>query len=78
MATGARMINILQQFITEAVVVSAIGGAIGVVGGLAVAAALALYGTPIQFSVTPVALAFGCGQAAVGIFVLRERAERAA
>ncbi|HEY9345303.1 MAG TPA: MacB family efflux pump subunit [Inquilinus sp.] len=60
MATGARMRDILQQFITESVVVSAIGGAIGVVGGLAVAAALQAFGTPIVFSPGPVLLAFGC------------------
>jgi macrolide transport system ATP-binding/permease protein len=60
MATGARMANILQQFITEAMVVSAIGGVIGVAGGLGVAWALAAFGTPIVFSLTPVLLAFGC------------------
>ncbi|MGK9169090.1 MacB family efflux pump subunit [Inquilinus limosus] len=60
MATGARMRDILQQFITESVVVSAIGGAIGVVGGLSVAAALRAFGTPILFSPGPVLLAFGC------------------
>ncbi|MFE0754137.1 MacB family efflux pump subunit [Inquilinus sp. NPDC058860] len=60
MATGARMRDILQQFITESVVVSAIGGAIGVVGGLGVAAALRAFGTPIVFSPGPVLLAFGC------------------
>jgi macrolide transport system ATP-binding/permease protein len=60
MATGARMRDILQQFITESVVVSAIGGAIGVVGGLGVAAALQTFGTPIVFSPGPVLLAFGC------------------
>ncbi|MGL4961571.1 MAG: MacB family efflux pump subunit [Inquilinus sp.] len=60
MATGARMRDILQQFITESVVVSAIGGAIGVVGGLGVAAALQAFGTPILFSPGPVLLAFGC------------------
>jgi len=60
MATGARMRDILQQFITESVVVSAIGGAIGVAGGLAVAAGLRAFGTPIQFSPGPVLLAFGC------------------
>ncbi|WP_225768559.1 MacB family efflux pump subunit [Inquilinus sp. Marseille-Q2685] len=60
MATGARMRDILQQFITESVVVSAIGGAVGVAGGLGVAAALQAFGTPIQFSPGPVLLAFGC------------------
>ncbi|MGO4724521.1 ABC transporter permease, partial [Inquilinus sp. 2KB_23] len=60
MATGARMRDILQQFITESVVVSAIGGAIGAVGGLGVAAVLRAFGTPILFSPGPVLLAFGC------------------
>jgi macrolide transport system ATP-binding/permease protein len=60
MATGARKANILQQFVTEAVVVSAIGGVIGVAGGLGVAWALATFGTPIVFSLGPVLLAFGC------------------
>jgi macrolide transport system ATP-binding/permease protein len=60
MATGARTANILQQFITEAVVVSVIGGLIGVSGGLAVAATLAAFDTPILFSAGPVLLAFGC------------------
>src|SRR5690606_11249767 len=40
MAAGARTRNILQQFLTEALVVSAIGGAIGVAGGLGTAALL--------------------------------------
>ena len=60
MATGARKANILQQFLTEALVVSAFGGMIGVAGGLAVAGALSSLGTPIVFSAAPVLLAFGC------------------
>src|SRR5690606_8745481 len=59
-AAGARTRNILQQFLTEALVVSAIGGAIGVAGGLGTAALLQALGTPVQFSGAPVALAFGC------------------
>jgi macrolide transport system ATP-binding/permease protein len=59
-ATGARTANILQQFLTEAVAVSGIGGVIGVAGGLAVAWAISAFGTPIQFSVLPVVLAFAC------------------
>ncbi|MFN4065249.1 MAG: MacB family efflux pump subunit, partial [Parazoarcus communis] len=47
MATGARMKNILQQFLIEALVVSAIGGAIGVAAGLGTAAIIALFDTPI-------------------------------
>jgi len=68
MATGARTSNILQQFITEAVIVSAIGGAIGVAGGLGIAWALRSFGTPIQFSPWPVVLAFGCAFATGLIF----------
>ncbi|WP_420223232.1 MacB family efflux pump subunit [Pigmentiphaga litoralis] len=60
MATGAREGNIMQQFLIEAVVVSALGGAIGVLGGLAVAAVVGAFGTPVQYSVAPVLLAFGC------------------
>ena len=60
MATGARMRNILQQFLTEALVVSLLGGAIGVAVGLAAAAILGALGTPVQYSIGPVLLAFGC------------------
>ncbi len=60
MATGARESNIMQQFLIEAVVVSAIGGAIGVVFGLTTAAVIAAFGTPIKYSAAPVLLAFGC------------------
>jgi macrolide transport system ATP-binding/permease protein len=60
MATGARMRNILQQFLTEALVVSLLGGAIGVAIGLAAAAIIGAFGTPVQYSVGPVLLAFGC------------------
>ncbi|NTV11208.1 MAG: FtsX-like permease family protein, partial [Zoogloea sp.] len=60
MATGARERNIMQQFLIEAVVVSALGGAIGVVCGLAAAAVIAAFGTPIKYSLGPVLLAFGC------------------
>lgn len=60
MATGAREGNIMQQFLIEAMVVSALGGAIGVVAGLATAAVIDLAGTPIEYSLMPVLLAFGC------------------
>jgi macrolide transport system ATP-binding/permease protein len=60
MATGARMRNIMQQFLTEAVVVSALGGFLGVALGLATAAALRYFGTAIVFTPGPVILAFGC------------------
>ncbi|MBQ0777711.1 MAG: FtsX-like permease family protein, partial [Pseudomonas sp.] len=67
-ATGARTQHILQQFIVEAMVVSAIGGAIGVLGGLGFAAGLQALGTPIQFTPGPVMLAFGCAFATGLIF----------
>ncbi|WP_412851986.1 MacB family efflux pump subunit [Ectothiorhodospira shaposhnikovii] len=68
MATGARMRNIQQQFLIEAVTVSALGGAIGVVIGLGVAALIGYMGTPIQYSPTPVVLAFGCAFATGLVF----------
>ena len=68
MATGARMRNILQQFLTEALVVSLIGGLIGVAVGLAAAAIIAAFGTPIEYSAGPVALAFGCAFATGLVF----------
>ncbi len=60
MATGARERNIMQQFLIEAMVVSAIGGVIGVVIGLTVAGVIAAFGTPVKYSLSPVLLAFGC------------------
>ncbi|MDR2032573.1 MAG: MacB family efflux pump subunit [Azoarcus sp.] len=68
MATGARMKNILQQFLVEALVVSALGGLIGVVFGLATAALIQSFGNPIQYSVAPVLLAFGCAFATGLVF----------
>jgi macrolide transport system ATP-binding/permease protein len=60
MATGARTRNILQQFLTEALAVSLLGGAIGVAVGLAAAATIDAFGTPVKYSFGPVLLAFGC------------------
>jgi macrolide transport system ATP-binding/permease protein len=68
MATGARMRDIRQQFMTEAVAVSALGGAIGVAGGLGAAWLIDWLGTPVQFSPGPVALAFGCAFATGLVF----------
>jgi macrolide transport system ATP-binding/permease protein len=68
MATGARMRDILQQFLTEALAVSALGGLIGVAGGLGAAALIGALGTSVKFSVFPVALAFGCAFATGLIF----------
>lgn len=60
MATGARQRDILLQFIIEAVVVSAIGGAIGVVAGLGTGILAKVLGAPVSFTIGPVALAFAC------------------
>jgi macrolide transport system ATP-binding/permease protein len=60
MATGARRRDILLQFLIEALVVSAIGGAIGVVLGLSVGGLAQIFGLPVSFTVGPVALAFAC------------------
>jgi macrolide transport system ATP-binding/permease protein len=68
MATGARTRNILQQFLIEALVVSAVGGAIGVVLGLGAAAVVSALGTQVKYSLAPVVLAFGCAFATGLIF----------
>jgi macrolide transport system ATP-binding/permease protein len=59
MATGARRMNIMLQFNTEALVVCSIGGVLGVAGGLATAWIANMLGQPVEYSVTPVAAAFG-------------------
>lgn len=60
MATGARQRNIMQQFLIEALTVSALGGSIGVILGLTCTAIVGNFGTPIDYSLAPVVLAFGC------------------
>ena len=47
MATGARMRNIMEQFLTEALLVSSLGGLLGVAAGLGTAWAISKFGTPI-------------------------------
>lgn len=60
MATGARQRNIMQQFLIEALTVSALGGIIGVILGLLAAALVGRFGMPIDYSLGPVVLAFSC------------------
>jgi macrolide transport system ATP-binding/permease protein len=60
MATGARTRNIMQQFLIEALTVSALGGVIGVILGLLCAALVGRFGMPIDYSLAPVVLAFSC------------------
>jgi macrolide transport system ATP-binding/permease protein len=68
MATGARTRDILQQFLTEATVVSALGGVIGVAAGLGTAALIASLGTPVAYTLAPVAIAFTCAVATGLVF----------
>ena len=68
MATGARQRHILQQFLIEALAVSALGGVIGVILGLSSAAVVRTFGTPIDYSLAPVVLAFSCAFATGLIF----------
>src|SRR5204862_679880 len=58
MATGARTRDILQQFLTEATVVSALGGLVGVVVGAGSALLIGWFDTPVAFTAAPVILAF--------------------
>jgi macrolide transport system ATP-binding/permease protein len=60
MATGARMRDIMQQFLTEAVAVSGLGGLIGVGAGLGSALVIGMFGTAVKISPGPIALAFAC------------------
>jgi putative ABC transport system permease protein len=66
-ALGARRRTILAQFVLEASLVSALGGAIGTALGLAAAQLVAL-ATPLAAAVTPGAVALGLGfSAGVGL-----------
>ena len=68
MATGARQRDILQQFLSEAVVVSGMGGVVGVVGGVATGLIIQAAGTPVEFTAGPMVLAFCCAAATGLIF----------
>ena len=69
MATGARTRNILQQFLIEALVVSSVGGVIGVIMGFTATFIVAgTTKTTVAYSVFPVVLAFGSAFATGLIF----------
>ena len=68
MATGARQSDILSQFLSEAIVVSAIGGLIGVALGVGTGLVLRRFAIPIEFTTTPMVLAFCCAAATGLIF----------
>ncbi|MDO9319402.1 MAG: MacB family efflux pump subunit [Gammaproteobacteria bacterium] len=60
MATGARQFDILSQFLSEAIVVSALGGILGVAIGVGIGLVLERVGAPIAFTSGPMVLAFCC------------------
>jgi macrolide transport system ATP-binding/permease protein len=68
MATGARQLDIMWQFLSEAIVVSGIGGVIGVLGGLGVGFILLQSGVAIKFTALPAIAAFCCATATGLIF----------
>ena len=68
MATGARMRDILQQFLAEATVVSGLGGVAGVLGGVGTALVIGAFGTPIAITGLPMLLAFTCAVATGLVF----------
>ncbi|PHX38914.1 macrolide ABC transporter ATP-binding protein [Pseudomonas sp. NZIPFR-PS2] len=60
MATGARQRDILRQFLTEAVMLSVVGGLCGIALALLVGGVLVLAKVAVQFSLLAVFGAFGC------------------
>ena len=68
MATGARQADILRQFLVEAMLLTGIGGAVGVGGGLLIGLGLKALGIPMAFSPLAAAMAFGCAVATGVIF----------
>jgi macrolide transport system ATP-binding/permease protein len=69
MATGARQNDILAQFLSEAIVVTAIGGLIGIGLGLGVGLLIEAWSeVNVVFSSEPILLAFGCAAATGVIF----------
>jgi macrolide transport system ATP-binding/permease protein len=60
MATGARQRDILRQFLTEAVLLSVVGGLAGVILALGMGGALLLGEVAVAFSLSAVLGALGC------------------
>ncbi|MBD8272900.1 MacB family efflux pump subunit [Pseudomonas fluorescens] len=60
MATGARQRDILRQFLTEAVMLSVVGGLFGIALALLVGGVLVLADVAVQFSLVAMLGAFGC------------------
>jgi len=68
MATGARQSDILAQFLSEAIVVSGVGGVIGVGVGVGVGLLLQAFQVSIKFTSGPMIMAFCCATATGLIF----------
>ncbi len=68
MATGARRRDILRQFLTEAVLVSVVGGVAGIVAGIAFAGLLLAWQVPVIFSLSAIGGAFACAVATGLVF----------
>ncbi len=68
MATGARQMDIMSQFLSEAIVVSGVGGVIGVITGVTVGYILIFFEVSIKFTAMPMILAFSCATATGLIF----------
>ena len=60
MAVGARQRDILRQFLTEASLLTLVGGAVGLLVGLTVGVVLIVAGVPVVFSVRAMVGAFAC------------------
>jgi len=67
-ATGARQADILRQFLTEAVLVTLVGGGAGIAIGLVIGFLLLLWSIPLVFSVTAMLTAFSCAVATGLVF----------
>ena len=67
-ATGARQADILRQFLVEAMLLTGLGGTVGVSGGLLTGLGLKALGIPMAFSTLAAAVAFGCAVATGVIF----------
>lgn len=69
MATGARKTDILSQFLSEAIVVSGIGGLVGLALGLGAGYLLEYFSdNSVKFTAAPMILAFSCAAATGLVF----------